>query len=152
VRTLENAMVVPIHDMQNSTGFGPVKVRALQVPDLTAPYYQARTDLCYLWQSHWQEATIHLCFLQSRQRLLLPDFILSSSIRLALSLMIKLRTNRAKNVSLTKMTRKNQTTSKSSNLSFFTKHLKFIQNLEIGMSKTSNKAKKRARDNAKSKK
>ena len=52
------------------------------------------------------------------------------------------------------MTRKNQTTSKSSNLSFFTKHLKFIQNLEIDMSKTSNKAKKRARalDNAKSKK
>jgi len=47
-----------------------------------------------------------------------------------------------------------QTMSKSSNLSFFTKHLKFIQNLEIGMSKTSNKAKKRARalDNAKSKK
>ena len=45
-------------------------------------------------------------------------------------------------------------TSKSSNLSFFTKHLKFIQNLEIDMSKTSNKAKKRARalDNAKSKK
>jgi hypothetical protein len=52
-----------------------------------------------------------------------------------------------------KMTRE-QTMSKSSNLSFFTKHLKFIQNLEIGMSKTSNKAKKRARalDNAKSKK
>ena len=46
-------------------------------------------DASYLfkWQRHWQLSTIQRCFLQSRQRLLLPVFILSSSILLAFSLM-----------------------------------------------------------------